>query len=358
MDTTKVTYEINRSRAICAGKAQYGRVEHEVEPSDLTPDQREELAGCPVTSGGASIVDAPNGHMEADIRDAFRARVGEVIARLAEPGLDTVRAILDARSTIRPELELAHQRELQAAHEARVHELLATPPSPDGQLNRHGEILHTYPPSVWDDPRLAEWRAQVEAASAARQEQLRAARRAERERQAAEAAAEQADAARRSAAIARWVETHGDDSHRGRAALGLLPDGEVIAAIRDEAFAAIDIEIEGRSIRYTRMTDADVSHTPACREYTDELGDESDPDISYTVRDLQAVSAAQWTWIDLICRADDRAAVRIRRHSATCNACGGNEIRDSLYVSIQADLYGHTWTFSREYDLPDHAVGQ
>jgi hypothetical protein len=73
------------------------------------------------------------------------------------------------------------------------------------------------------------------------------------EKTAKAAAAKAAAATRRSAQLADWLKKEGSDSMRKRASRGLLPEEDLIAAIRNEAFAPL-----GGFKRFERMTDEEV----------------------------------------------------------------------------------------------------
>ncbi len=108
--------------------------------------------------------------------------------------------------------------------------------------------------------------------------------------------------------IAAWVAEHGSDDQRGRHAAGLLPAEEVIAALTDEAFAAVadcpryPLDGAARLQEHLRRATgrANLVVAPA--------------DIQIIGSDAKTVSAAQWAVVRQLQAALPDAKVVLRRH--------------------------------------------
>lgn len=121
------------------------------------------------------------------------------------------------------------------------------------------------------------------------------------------------------------------ESLRKRAARGLLPEADLIAAMRDEAFAAI-----AELPRYERLRDADVRR---------ELDADDDAEVSYDVDDADSASDADLALIELIEAALPDAAVTLRVHTGSIDGCDETVTRYSVRVVRRVGEF----EFSREY---------
>ena len=170
-----------------------------------------------------------------------------------------------------------------------------------------------------------------------RNEQARV-EREQRELLAREAAASRAaqledDKARRQAQIDTWVAEHGSANQQGRHALGLLPEQEVLDAIRSTAYAGLD-----QFARYDRIEVADLPHEDGC--YQSDLDCETEP--------AEDLSAEEYDRFQAIREAmPEGGTITALDHSCVCTDCGAALVRSSAKVMITVGAI----CFSREYAL-------
>lgn len=131
----------------------------------------------------------------------------------------------------------------------------------------------------------------------AREREERAAARAAREaRETAEREAARAAEERRTAQLAEWVATHGTPNQQARHAAGLLPESEVVDAIRGEVFAPLADEP-----RYEKITASEVRAT--CDDYSDDYPGDT---VTFCVDPATDATAQEW---DAMARVRDLTAV-------------------------------------------------
>lgn len=212
---------IDRDSAIRAGRAEYGPTYVEVDPSSLSPDQREELIRCPVfrtelDSGYISYADPYKASDPWNNQDL-------TLPPVPDASMASLATLLDARPAA-----LAAYEEAFRAHVVDCIEKALSVPLEEWPHDRVPGLYGAYRvrKAVEADPRITE---RLEAAKARYEEQMRR-EKAEREaRIAAEEAAKQAAAAEKRA----WIEAHGSQRLKRLLAEGIEHD----AIYRDERLA-------------------------------------------------------------------------------------------------------------------------
>ena len=215
---------IDRDSAIRAGRAEYGPTYVEVDPSSLSPDQREELIRCPafrteLNSGYISYADPYR------VSDPWNDQELS-LPPVPDASMASLATLLDAR----PAALAAYEEKFRAHVEHCIQKALNVPPEewPHDRVPGLYGAYGTYRvrKAVEADPRIAE---RLKAAKARYEEQLKR-EKAEREaRIAAEEAAKQAAVAEKRA----WIEAHGSPRLKR-----LLEEGiEHDAVYRDERLA-------------------------------------------------------------------------------------------------------------------------
>jgi len=214
---------IDRDSAIRAGRAEYGPTYVEVDPSSLSPDQREELIRCPVFR---TELDS-----RRDISYANPYRVTNpwddkdlALPPVPDASMASLATLLDAR----PAARAAYEQEFEEYVARCIEKALEVPPEEwshnrvPGLYNAHHRVWK----AVTADPRIAK---RLEAAKERYEEQLRRERAEHAARIAAEDAAKQAAAAEKRA----WIEAHGSQRLKRLLAEGIEHD----AIYRDERLA-------------------------------------------------------------------------------------------------------------------------
>lgn len=184
----------------------------------------------------------------------------------------------------------------------------------------------------------------------AEQSAVRAARDAEqwaaRERAKAEAAArEAAEAAKKQAranAIAAWVTKCGTPNQRARFAAGVLPEPEVIDAMADEVFGAVS------AARFRAVTREEC--LAALNPYDAEaIGD--DAEVTCDVRDLDALTAAQWDALEAI-RAQLPEGAQLKARRIQCGLYDNCRDTDIVRYDIHAKVHSGPFAFVRRFACP------
>ena len=213
---------VDRDSAIRAGRAEYGPTYVEVDPSSLSPDQREELIRCPVFRTELN----PGRYISyADpyrVKDPWNDK-GLPLPPVPDASMASLATLLDAR----PAACAAYEEEFRTHVAHCIQQALEVPPEEwphDSVPGLYG--AYRVRKAVEADPRITE---RLEAAKARYEEQMRR-EKAEREaRIAAENAAKQAAIVEKRA----WIEAHGSPRLKRLLAEGIEHD----AVYRDERLA-------------------------------------------------------------------------------------------------------------------------
>jgi hypothetical protein len=352
MEKIRASYEINKNSAILAGRSEYGRVVVTVDPGALSPAQREELTKCRRTADGAVILLDSNVDLSSSSADPslpiFCAESSSAVAEL-----------LDARIAIREARKLREQ-----AQRVEYLESLRTPENwlrkRTGHIGSAATLFQDlriqYPdledldvsstaayvreisrPYASDDISLpAGEEENVRAAAQELADEINApiladcraklTERYEALRAEADAAAETTK--RRTDQITTWVQDHGSDNQQKRFSVGLLPEDEVVDALRAIAYAPLDA-----FDRYVRIKGADFC---TC---------EYDPDLNYSVEDAASATAEEFERMEAIRALVPDAEITLRTHTGKCDSCEQTQTRNSIRVEIAVGEF----SFSREY---------
>jgi hypothetical protein len=378
--TVKIAVQIDRAEAIRQGRAQYGRVIVEINPGELTQAERELLATSPENGG---VFDPLNEYAGGDYRpvigniDDPLAVVRDILAGRAKW------AVMDAEKTAREKLENERR---QAEYRAEYVEKCADPeqwlgthrmgrrpevddPDHSGFFSTdQAKIVRELPSSqsaraeaekivaqqiadkiAYYTRRCAEaenwidldgeivrvdgdWLTRQEEDMVIALPESKMARSAAEKIVADKTAEILAAVDRRKNQIDSWVAEHGTENQRGRHALGMLPEDEVIDALRSEAYTPLN-----EFPRYEKMEADDVRH------------DDCDGKIEFSVDDATEISAEQWDMMTKI-RAlisTDTLMLTARKHIGVCSECEAENYRYSLRVAITVGELN----FTREYAL-------
>jgi hypothetical protein len=345
----QVKIRIDRAAAIRAGRDSFGDTIVTVNPSDLTPDEREALLAAPVTAGAEQIPDLPNAS-----GNVWPGKYPEPPALAdADDGLAVVKAWLAWRAACKVERARV-AAEAQAQEAAALAKAMTDAEQyvsywrdqPAERFTRwaagdgmpRGTADEPVPPWVTLNGNSEPERMVKEALAGklAEAREILAARKLEQEE--AKAKAEQAKAesdARRAAQLEAWVRDHGSENQQGRFKLGLLPEQEVLDAIRSESYSSLDAFQRYRKIRLD-----DLDHGEEC--YEGALDCETEP--------ANALSAAEYdAFAEIQKAAPAGATLEALAHSCTCSSCGAGLIRRSVRVGLKVGEL----TFSREYAFAD-----
>lgn len=345
MEKVTVCYEIDREAAILAGKTEFGQIKHEIDPSILTLEQRQELAR---TKNGERLDGMIDGRFSSD--DPQRPLFGEDSPEIPLHLLNWRIAVRAHRA----EKERIETERRQASIDAAVSAVLANPSvliceggcatEKVGQSSHYWYSTQLRPGyegfRVIDDPRLSETVANLEKQIEVENEKRKAdalakAQQEETARVQAETEAE-AQEQRKKTQIAGWVEAHGTDSQKKRLLAGLLPEAEVIDGIRAEAYASLN-----SFAKYEKMQDSDFCEC------------EFEGNITYSTEDATEATQEEFAMMEAIQSALPAARVTLRVHNGTCDDCGQSLERKSILV----DLTVGEFEFSCEYGVtPTYAL--
>jgi hypothetical protein len=342
----KAKIMIDKSAALIAGLDNQGEYVIDFDPSDLTLEQRQELA----KSGEKDGVYLP--YM---IGGTYYTHL---YTNITTPDIDALRAIIDRRIAERKDQEAKQkEKDLQDIEKYITsktdEELIDT-------ANYYAEIEfwareYGVPAAqrLNDQTTLARMarienelipakQAEIDAERAAKKAEAER-RRAEEERKEAIKAREKEESAKRLAAqLDAWVAEHGTADMKERHAEGLLARSEIKDAMRDQTFAPLADFPRYRKMKKSEICDAEGY------EYEEH-------DVSFEVETAESLSAEEYAALKAIREAaPDGAVVEPRIHTATCDECDYTENRTGFMVRITIGEL----EFSREYgmtqDEPEH----
>ena len=378
MDEIRVRYIVDQKAAVLAGQKFFGAVETTVDPAALTEEQRQELSQqCGIDRGVFEL-------------NRYQSDVGDLTLGTRDDA--HIVTLLDARIQVRREKEAQKQKERDETS-ARCAALLAGPARVEilEKIVRGQKIRYVFPDSIqnaeewWADHQaefivemdiirirderkkreqdaetaciVAERAAQVLAAGVegllkndggtwVHTEYIGGASLSTwQERNASDVvnliAQANAEAGRRNDAekqaridlIDAWVAGKGTENQKGRHALGLLPQDEVLDAMRDEVFEALE-----SFPRYEKIKKKDLEHA----EYCDIRG------ITCDVSDAAALTAEQYDQFAAIQKAAPQGAHSAAlEHECECSECDAKLTRTSARVGVTIGAF----TFTREYAL-------
>lgn len=305
MANVQIAITVDKAMAIKAGRSVYGRQVVKLTDADLatfTPEERELLAACPFSSDNQTL--------ELRCQDP---RVGYMVSAppVAEASPEAVRyKLIGLEKNILAEVA-ANQRK----HDEQLAEWVAAiKDAPVDKLYGISEVQgkwwievpgyqsHVKKDEVRNHPDLAEKFAE---ASLAAQEALDKAVTKAAEALAEKEAEERAKAERverRKAQLAAWVKEHGTENQRKRLRRDLLPENEILAAIREQVFAPVaDWPL------YEKITDQEIWAA------YDVYGDD-EPETTYDSWEADELSAEEFDALERMETAIPGASVQVMIH--------------------------------------------
>lgn len=332
----KVMIRVDRVAAILAGCDCYGNLIAEVDPRELNLDERNVLALAPEQRGITDLTapfPAPGDYPKPpetatpDIGAWLRWRIK--CARIHE------QAVQDRQAQWRAQAEAYIDYWAQQPIEHFIRKdwpaiyYSAALPSGDGSI-RPPEREAT---EAWQhiEQALSDQLAQAH--------ELAEQRNRDMEQHKAQAVARrQASQQRRARQLSAWVANHMDDNAKARFKLNLLPEDEILDAIRSAAYHSLDGFERYRKIRFD-----DIQHGDLCLN-----GQSLDCDTD----EARHLSAAQFERFRAIeAAAPENAKLKALIHSCACETCNAGLIRRSVQVVIPVGEL----LFSREYALDPSA---
>jgi len=336
MQTTQMRIRIDQAQAIRNGKNQYGMTVIDINPTDLTAEQRESLASCSLAYDREDGLSLP--YPQNDFQG---------LPAVGEATIETARILLDAHAEARRSATETKKRE----REEKIARALTLPLEAFRTKNHEGYFLfRDYDISgVADDPRLAgkiaeakQENTRLNAEVAITLADIKKCREEEKSRAAekkqAEERAEAERRARQKQQIAEWVAAHGTDNQKKRAALNLLPEDEIINAIRDEAYTPL-----ADFARYEKIQKSDIPCH--CEDY-------DEPEIKFSAGTETEATAEEFDRMEQIQTALPAAKLTLRWHRGYCNTCSDPEDdSDGVFErhSIMVALTVGDFDFTREY---------
>lgn len=389
----KAEIRIEKKAALLAGEKEHGDIVITFDPADLSEEQRLELS---LWSDSLGRFEANPRHRSRSVEDNY---VAKMLPAFTVADHDTLKDILNERIRLRAEFKPLHDEALSLYDKAVVehlHEIvsmkakdlveedwsgyrptnrqykikLSTQYSFVGQdilktdiIDKalFNDVVHFRPSEdekvflATMDPAEYEARvpgitAKVEeikeyvaakyAANKAAAERLSAEKEAKEK---AEAAAKEKLAAEREQQIADWVAANGTENQKARFAEGLLPEKEVIDAIRAEAYAPLD-----GWPRYNKMMAGDVCR---CEEpHPDQYG-ESYCEVEFYIRtpdddDFPGLSDNEFERMRRIRESMPGSKVEPRLHIGEAEYCESKERKMGYMVRMTVGAF----EFSREYE--------
>ena len=345
----KVWINVNRQKAILAGKNKEGWELVEVDMGKLSQEEREYVAGCledwhriegkviHAQQIGGSTGEPTEGEVIRCIQGQIEAQKAKNLMKIeagkkeAEEKEIKIVALLDADAAtlITENWKFAEKRSL--AYKITGSERVSV-----------YDVLRAY-----EDTRLDGKYAEAEVIAAQKtreaQEELDRKIAAYEAMQAEELVGKQRKENEKKEQIKKWVAEKGTENQRKRHEIKLLPESEVIDAIRDEAYRALD-----GFARYEKMQASDVC---TCEEHYNNEGELTECEVDYNVSKASEATAEEYEGLEKIATAAKKAhpdaIVTMMDHVGTSEACENEVIRKSAKVEITVGAFG----FSREYAI-------
>jgi hypothetical protein len=327
----KAKIEVSRTAAALAGLDNEGDYIISFGPSELTQAQREELVRCET--------DRETGAFKINQNFSVNGRMVGGLPPVAVANIQALCELLDARISRRAEHLAKEEAERVEKEDKKCEAALAWASQPVEERIRSSwgarsttrweidsypvagdkKLLATVAPEAYEEARsLCLWKNIGEMLDEMKGEKAKAAAEAER------AAAKQ----RRQNQIAAWVADKGTPNQKARLEAGLLPEDEILDAMRDEAFAPL-AEIE----RYIKIKASDFCEC------------EYDSDKKFDVWNADTATAAEFERLSEIKKLMPAATVTLRTHYGRCSLCDTQVTRSGIRVHIKIGEI----EFSREY---------
>lgn len=344
METTKIIIDVDQNAAIRMGRKEYGRAVIEINPAELTPEQRDALASC------YKYNDTPYPQNEfSDLPKIGEATIENAVLLInyyIASKADRVRMAKEKR-----ESEIAYILQLPADEWIDRGRWGNDEPSLNNYINtaKHNrEPLSRY----INDSRVAEKAETVKNYIAGQKkewQEQQARNKEEKEKTEKAAAAKEAAAEkakeeknlRKKTQITAWVEAKGTDNQKKRLSVNLLPDDEIIDLIRSEAFEPL-----ASFPRYEKLTATDIDCS--CGYYDDKKA-------VFDVEDATTATAEQFDLMEEIKALIPSADLTLRVHTGYCDRCNDDDNIDSDGIgqvnkySVKVGIAVGEFYFTREY---------
>lgn len=311
MKKVNVNVYVSRDSAIRCGEAEYGQTSLEVNPADLTQEERDLLIKTP-ENDSFDLVSAP-ATLEG-LRAAIRVRIEREAANALERAHGRLR---ERQRYLQYDMEKGVHNRGRYKNDIYILEYEAIPPPgallPDIEVEAHYNLL--------------------KAAAAKMNERQQ--KSFEEQMQAREAKEKAAAAAflDREAILGRYIEDFGTDNQKARAKLGVLPEDEVLEGFRNFHFGVLkDFP------RYVKMKN--FEHEEDC------MGG----DVTYEVSELDEATHDEMENITRIISSWPTSyfTFTLRRHLGTCDECAATREKHGILVTKQIC---DGFKISREYEI-------
>lgn len=325
----KIVIEVGQKEAILAGENVYGLKLVDLDVAKLTNEERQYLARQNTRKYGDEYYIYVAGY-------ACRANEDEAIRVLKDKMQDEIKKAHAAKTV--------HEEKIKKILKEGIDGVLDTNWSDTGVKRTDGnrllENLYFVKKDVSDN-RLNTLYAQAEIEAKKRNKEIIEKKQAEIEIERKKIESEKKENERKQTEkkeqIGKWVATNGTDNQKKRYELGLLPETEVIDAIRDEAYRLLD-----GFPRYEKMKASDVCtceyREDSCKvEYTVEVAETATAEAFEKFEEILNVSK----------KIDEKAKCTMMVHIGESEKCEEHEERKSVKVEIAVGAFA----FSREYAI-------
>lgn len=342
----KVWVNVNRKKAILAGKNEEGWKLVEVDMGKLSQEEREYVAQCPddyYRWGGENV------HAQ---------RIDGTVGETTEEAV--IQRIREQIIIVREEKKQKAEQEKKEAEKKEKEILTILNDMPTDALIAKKEVYFQdyakriecknatgseyfpeyYVKKGYTDPRLEAKYAEAEKIAVEKNKAVKAEIERKisemKEKQAAARAEKEKKEEAKKEQIKKWVMEKGTENQKKRYEIELLPESEVIDAIRDEAYSALnDFQ------RYEKMKASDVC---TCE-------DEGYCDVDYEVEEATEATVEEFEALEKIVTAAKKAhpgaVVTLMDHIGTSEDCENKVVRKSAKVEVAVGAF----KFSREYAI-------
>ena len=339
----KVEMRVSEKLAILQDKEQAGLVIIEIDSKDLTEEEKQELLLMP----------------SRDSDECYRVydtsyTTGRWGHDIAEANLEELKVLLHEHKAYRAK-QFEEFLAKDAENDQKIMHWIDNPNEYlyglHGKTIRHPHITNIFDPSTnrWKDqsayldeiPEFKEAWADAESldfwVSIDEMIQDMRIKKARQERHKAEEAAKLEAQRKKKEAIAEWVAAKGTPSQKERLAENLLPDEEIITAMRDEIFRPLDA-----FPRYQKIKASDVC--------TCDYGDYGEYcDCDFWAADKKEATEEEFRKMKQIRTLMPNAVVTLREHGGNSERCDNEFYRSGILVSVNTGAF----QFSREYGVEE-----
>lgn len=331
METVKIEINVDKTMAIKAGKSTYGHqivVLSDADLAQFNAEERELLAACPFKSDMKIL--------ELRTQDS---RVGYMVSPppVAEATPDAVRyQLIGLEKNILDEVESIQRQhdenlaawveEVKAARLDRCYNIHTTwlkydlvVPGYLPKVNKSELLVH---------PALAEKWAEAAKAAQSTIDRLAKEQEEKKERDAAAEAEKARKESDRIAQLTTWVKEHGTESQLKRQERGLLPESEILAAIRAQVFAPL-----ADWPTYEKLTNREI-----WAAY--DVDEEDEPEVTYDVWLAEDLTAEEFERLEEAERLIPGCKAEVFVHRGRLDRTSEDEdeecqiIRKSLKVTV------------------------